>query len=159
MWFDARARLAEIEGRTPATLATPATKRADPAPRVAEVASVAGPPDPDLIHDLYEERAAIREFDGGQTRPEAEVAALAEVARVAGMSPEALRRLWAAHPDARAYLAHLTLHGPATVGAAGSALGWGATRAWLAEARLRAAGQIMMGPQGVAVPAKLEADP
>jgi hypothetical protein len=32
-----------------------------------------------------------------------------------------------------------------------SLMGWGATRAWLAEARLRAAGLIAMGPQGVAV--------
>lgn len=46
MWFDVRAKLAEIEGRPPATISTPATKQADPAPRVAEVASVATPPRP-----------------------------------------------------------------------------------------------------------------
>jgi len=103
--------------------------------------------------DADEERAAIREFDGAQTRAEAEAAALAEVARAAGMTPEALRGLWAAHPDARAYLVHLTRHGPQTYGAMASLMGWGATRAWLAEARLRAAGLIAMGPQGVAVPA------
>ena len=102
--------------------------------------------------DAFEERAAIREADGGQAREAAEAAALAEVAQAAGMAPEALQRLWAAHPDARAYLAHLTRHGPATVGAAGSALGWGATRAWQAEARLRAAGMVTMGPLGQAVP-------
>ena len=54
--------------------------------------------------------------------------------------------------DARAYLRHLLDNGPATVGAAGSALGWGATRAWQAEARLRAAGMVTMGPGGQAVP-------
>ena len=43
MWFDARAKLAEIEARPPATIATPATTQANPAPRVAEVASVATP--------------------------------------------------------------------------------------------------------------------
>jgi len=32
------------------------------------------------LFDLWEERAAIREFDGGQTRVEAERAAYAEVA-------------------------------------------------------------------------------
>ena len=102
--------------------------------------------------DAFEERAAIREADGGQAREVAEAGALAEVAQAAGMAPEALQRLWAAHPDARAYLAHLTQHGPATVGAVGSALGWGATRAWQAEARLRAAGLVTMGPLGRAVP-------
>jgi len=112
-----------------------------------------GSPDPDSNLDLYEERAAIREFDGGQARADAEAAALAKAARAAGMTPEALRGLWAAHPDARAYLAHLTRHGPQTYGAMASLMGWGATRAWLAEARLRAAGLIAMGPQGVAVPA------
>ncbi len=34
---------------------------------------------PEEIRDLYEERAAIREFDGGQTREEAEAGALAEM--------------------------------------------------------------------------------
>ena len=56
--------------------------------------------------------------------------------------------------DARAYLRHLLDNGPATVGAAGSALGWGATRAWQAEARLRAAGMATMGPLGRAVPVR-----
>jgi len=103
--------------------------------------------------DAFEERAAIREYDGGQARADAEAAAMAEVARAAGMSPEALRGLWAAHPDSRVYLAQLTRNGPQTYGAMASLMGWGATRAWLAEARLRAAGLITMGPQGVAVPA------
>ena len=56
--------------------------------------------------------------------------------------------------DARAYLRHLLDNGPATVGAVGSALGWGATRAWQAEARLRAAGLVAMGPLGRAHPVK-----
>lgn len=41
MWFDARAKLAEIQGRPVATPATPATNQA--APRVADVAGVAMP--------------------------------------------------------------------------------------------------------------------
>lgn len=107
-----------------------------------------------LALDSFEERAAIREHDGGQARAEAEAeaAALAEVATVAGMAPEALQALWAAHPDARAYLAMLTCDGPLTYGAAASLLGWGATRAWQAEARLRAARLVTMGRHGAAVP-------
>lgn len=106
MWLDVRAKLAEIEGRTPATIATPATKRAEPAPRVAEVASVATPP-------------------RVKSQP-------VPPARADGLEP-----------DAGAYLDRLRLHGPATYGAMGAALGWGMTRAWRAEAKLRAAGLVM----------------
>ena len=45
-------------------------------------------------------------------------------------------------PDAGAYLDRLHLHGPATYGAMASAMGWGATRAWRAEAKLRASGLV-----------------
>lgn len=60
------------------------------APGVADVADVATPrreitPD-DLARDLYEERAAIREFDGGQDRPEAERIAWIEARRAAGVT-------------------------------------------------------------------------
>jgi hypothetical protein len=55
--------------------------------------------------------------------------------------------------DAGAYLDFLRQHGPATCGAAASSLGWGATRAWQAEARRRAAGLVTVtGPLGRAVP-------
>jgi hypothetical protein len=54
-------------------------------------------------------------------------------------------------PDAGAYLDRLHLHGPATYGAMASAMGWGATRAWKAEAKLRAAGLVRMEPLGRAV--------
>ena len=115
MWLDVRAKLAEIEGRPPATIATPATKQADPAPRVADVASVATPP---------------------PAKPQP-----APPARADGLDP-----------DAGAYLDRLRLHGPATYGAMASTLGWGATRAWRAEAKLRAAGLVQMGELGRAVP-------
>jgi hypothetical protein len=39
-----------------------------------------------LALDLYEERAAIREFCGGQDRHEAEAAALIEARRAAGIA-------------------------------------------------------------------------
>lgn len=45
--------------------------------------------------------------------------------------------------DARTYLDRLRLHGPASYGAMATTLGWGATRAWRAEAKLRAAGLVM----------------
>ena len=52
------------------------------------------------------------------------------------------------HPDARALLDLLRREGPQTYGAAASRLGWGATRAWQAEARLRAAGLVRHGEHG-----------
>ncbi|WP_205123441.1 hypothetical protein [Marimonas lutisalis] len=48
-----------------------------------------------LARDHFEERAAIREFDGGQTRTEAERAALSEAAAAVGLAPETLQSLWA----------------------------------------------------------------
>ncbi|PJN93657.1 hypothetical protein CNY89_19275 [Amaricoccus sp. HAR-UPW-R2A-40] len=45
-----------------------------------------------------------------------------------------------ADPDA--LLTLLRERGPMTYGAAATALGWGATRAWQAEAALRAAGRV-----------------
>ncbi|WP_157792037.1 hypothetical protein [Pseudorhodobacter sp. MZDSW-24AT] len=55
-------------------------------------------------------------------------------------------------PDAGAYLDRLRLHGPATYGAMASAMGWGATRAWQAEAKLRAAGLVRLAQDGRAEP-------
>ena len=132
MWFDARAKLAEIEGRTPATIATPATMRADPAPRVAEVASVATP---------------LR------SKPAFHVAEVAEIATPPRpkSQPAPPARADGLEPDAGAYLDRLRVHGPATYGAMGAALGWGMTRAWRAEAKLRAAGLVVYR-EGRAVP-------
>ena len=41
----------------------------------------------DLAREIFEERAAIREYDGGQDRDEAECAALAEAMRATGITP------------------------------------------------------------------------
>jgi hypothetical protein len=54
------------------------------------------------------------------------------------------------HPDLAAYLAFLRSNGPCNYGAAAVALGWGATRAWQAEARLRATGRIAINDCGKA---------
>ena len=44
--------------------------------------------------------------------------------------------------DAKTLAAFLRENGPASYGAAGRALGWGATRAWRVEAELRAVGRF-----------------
>lgn len=104
------------------------------------------------ILSSYEERAAIREFDGGQVRAVAEAAALSEVARAAGISPGSLQRRWANHADARDYLGHLTQNGPATAPTVGAAMAWSLTRASQAEARLRAAGLVRSDTLGCVHP-------
>ena len=55
--------------------------------------------------------------------------------------------------DPDTYLAALTLHGNMTYGAAAVALGWGATRAWQAEAALVAEGRATLSREGRAAPA------
>lgn len=153
-----------------ATIATPATQSALVAdvadvalppepnpdilvPGVAEVTIVAGPcrSDPETAatrtgsDDLlvaFEERAAIRQFDGGQDRDLAEADALKEIAHRAGLATSHLQRRWADHPDAQHYLALLARKGPQTVEVAAAALGWTLARAWQAEARLRASGLL-----------------
>ena len=90
MWFDVQAALNKIEGGHAATSATSATndpKTTNNRPNVANVASVATlspaqnttPNTPgvslrreNLAVELFEERAAIAEFDGGLTRADAE---------------------------------------------------------------------------------------
>lgn len=99
MWFDVQAALAEIEGGDiPAPEARPPAipaKTAIPSARLAEIAEIAAPrpaksepvmtPE-ELARELYEERAAIREYDGGQDRAEAEAAAWQEAMRAAGIT-------------------------------------------------------------------------
>ena len=125
MWFDAHAKLAEIAGAPPATPATSATKQAAPHPRVASVAT------------RRNEQATPR---------------VAEVASVA-TPPKPKRepapvRADGLETDAGTFLDFLREHGPHSYGAVARALGWGATRAWRAEAELRAAGRIRHGENG-----------
>jgi hypothetical protein len=68
-----------------------------------------------------------------------------------GADPAPPARDDALDPDAGAYLDRLHLYGPATYGAMASAMGWGATRAWRAEATLRALGLVLMSDFGRAV--------
>lgn len=102
MWFDTQAKLAEIHGKPQPGPDLPDSAVEIPwndpdeippeelAPGVAEVAIVAAPlpemtPD-ELACDIFEERAAIREYDGGQDQAEAERDAWPEARRAAGIT-------------------------------------------------------------------------
>ncbi|MDO9525189.1 MAG: hypothetical protein Q7J57_06545, partial [Gemmobacter sp.] len=94
-----------------------------------------------------------------ETRPDAAVMPENEVLSVKSVlskggsrNPAPPARADGLDPDAGAYLDRLHLYGPATYCAMASALGWGATRAWQAEARLRAAGLVVIDKAGKAVP-------
>jgi hypothetical protein len=139
MWFDARAKLSEIAGEPPATSATTATT-APAAPPVSQLSQVSQPPE--------------------ALPPAFSVATVATVAtpRRSISRPTPPARADGLDPDAGAYLDRLRLHGPATYGAMASAMGWGATRAWQAEAKLRAAGLVRMGELGRAVPVAVKCD-
>ena len=67
-----------------------------------------------------------------------------------GLAPPPAQKLeiTSSAPDPETYLAFLHASGPQTYGAAATALGWGATRAWQAEAQLRAAGLVTYGAFG-----------
>ncbi len=105
MWFDVYGVLASLKAQhgrhPPAISATSATRTLLPARKLARVAEAAGVAAPlasrpanliSLALDACEERAAIREFDGGQPRPEAEQAALHETAVAYNIAPEVLTR-------------------------------------------------------------------
>lgn len=88
-------------------------------------------------------------------KPRARPPRVASVASVAtplrsNLEPVAPARADGLDPDAGAYLDRLRFHGPATYGAMASALNWGATRAWRAEARLRATGRVSIDKSGKA---------
>lgn len=108
------------------------------------------------LFDRYEERPAIRVNDGGQLSAEAEAAALAEAASVVGLTTNIHRKVWAEHPDAKAYLAYLSATGPTTCVDAACNLNWNRTRAWQAEARLRASGLVTLDIYGHAEVRKAE---
>lgn len=135
MWFDVRAKLAEIEGRPPATSATTATQA--PAARpVSQMSQVSQRPEAQKPAFRVASVASVATPPPAKSQP---------APRADGLDPDA---------DAGAYLDRLHLHGPATYGAMASAMGWGATRAWRAEAKLRALGLVTMGELGRAVPVK-----
>lgn len=80
------------------------------------------------------------------TKPRPALPSVAVVARVAASQARKPRE--SREADAMQLVEFLSRSGPSTYGAAGSALGWGATRAWQAEAYLRALGQIGYNARG-----------
>ncbi|WP_050522944.1 TubC N-terminal docking domain-related protein [Pseudorhodobacter wandonensis] len=99
------------------------------------------------------ERIRWRNSEGRMT-PEtvAQIAAAKpEVIDFLTRKPRPAPPLTGEQPDSETYLAFLRSNGPATYGAAAASLGWGATRAWQAEARLRATGQAAIDKSGKAV--------
>lgn len=111
MWFDPYAALSGRKhdggGQPPASSASsanPASRLTLESPRLAEIAGLAAPraSDPETLAvalDSFEERAAIREFEGRQAQADAERAALAETAAAFGVAPETWAR-YARHGEA-----------------------------------------------------------
>lgn len=124
MWFDVRRALAEIKAEA---------EGISPAATIATSATQQGE---------AQARVAIVASVAGQA---GRIPQLAEAqAPVASATPSSRA------PDPEAYARHLRDNGPSTYGAAAAELGWGATRAWQAEARLRAAGRIRFDHLGKA---------
>jgi hypothetical protein len=105
--------------------------------------------------DPHRKLAEIAAQPAKPAQPAPHVANVASVATPPRSKPQFAppARADGLEPDAGAYLDFLRLHGPHTYGAAASELGWGATRAWQAEAKLRAAGLVHYC-DGKAVPTK-----
>ena len=125
MWFDPHAALKQLGGGD--------VPPPDPVPRVAQVARVARP---DLSNPTEAQFSTPIKEEGCQLR-----GFLCAIKRA---RPTQLKPL----PDSDTYLAALHLHGSMTYGAAAVALGWGATRAWEAEAALVADGRATMTREG-----------
>lgn len=77
----------------------------------------------------------------------AEIAEVAEVpTQIPASKPDGGKNH--SHTDAALFLDFLTLNGTSTYGAVATALAWGVTRAWQAEAHLHAAGLIIVTDTG-----------
>jgi len=128
VWFDATAALAEIQaGEKPGFDHAPGANRANranPATQISTNSTISTPPALELQPDPETPQAPR------------------------GSNPE----ITPCASDAEAYLAVLLRDGPQTYGAMASILGWGGTRAWQTEARLRAAGLVRYGEFGKAQP-------
>ncbi|MEO1724771.1 MAG: hypothetical protein AAFR84_20535, partial [Pseudomonadota bacterium] len=145
--------------------ATPATSATEPqnCSRYSSCSRVAGLEISDPGHagpsgdisaellDIFEERAAIREFDGGESREQAEAAAAIEI----GMPPRDVPsgdEKPVDESDYEALLAALREHGPLTPGAAAQQMEWGATQACQAMATLKKQGRVNVDQLGQAAP-------
>ena len=115
----------------------------------------------------FDALAALADLDAGEKQqfappPPATIATAATntqvprtfVADVAVVAAPPLQKLKTtpSASDPETYLDYLRANGPATYGAAAVALGWGATRAWTADAQLTAAGLVRHDNLGKLVP-------
>ncbi len=128
-------RTAESAGPEGET-ACPAAARAEPSQRcwgnrLADLAAPFGPPS--HLREPLAGRSAVASLFPLSEKNDGRGAC----AEVPGLSD-----------DARLLIDHLAASGPASYGAAASSLGWGATRAWLAEAELRAEGRVLLNHLG-----------
>ncbi len=109
----------------------------------------------------FDARKALAELVGGDMPPATSTPAttatiatnsrpaLPRVAVVASVAaPQPQKSKADREADAGQLAELLSRSGPLTYGAAASALGWGATRAWQAEAFLRAAGRVHFDAMG-----------
>lgn len=126
MWFDPQTALKHLGG---GEMPPP-----EPAPHVAQVAPVARPHPP--------KSGASAGVLIAETNTRAGAREELPVYKKADPHAPSLP----SDPDT--YLAALTLRGPTTYGAAAVGLGWGATRAWQAEAGLVAEGRATMARDG-----------
>lgn len=119
----------------------------------------------------FDARKALADLVGGEMPPAtiapattATIAtnlrpAVPRVAVVASVAaPQAQKPKESREADAGQLADLLSRSGPLTYGAAASTLGWGATRAWRAEAHLRATGQVHFDALGRAALTHGEAD-
>ena len=129
MWFDVQAALAEIRGGKDSD--------SEPSPCATRATTATQPPE-------TPSRVAHVAHVARRTPPESESA-----------MPPSARPKGGLHPDAAALAEMLRHDGPMSYGAAATRLGWGVTRGWQAEARLRAAGLVRLDGLGRACLAAL----
>jgi hypothetical protein len=132
MWFDPYAKLAEIAGQSLAAVAAQAPQ----------------------AQAVSQKSRLSQRSEAPQAQAVSQKSRLSQRSEAPARNPRPPARADGLDPDAGAYLDRLRLHGPMTQGVAARAFCWGATRAWRAEATLRAAGAVTFDGCGRAVAAK-----
>jgi hypothetical protein len=132
MWFDPYAKLAEIAGQSLAAVAAQAPQ----------------------AQAVSQKSRLSQRSEAPQAQAVSQKSQVSQRSDAPARNPRPPARADVLNPDAGAYLDRLRLHGPMTQGVAARAFCWGATRAWRAEATLRAAGAVTFDGCGRAVAAK-----
>jgi hypothetical protein len=136
MWFDPYAKLAEIAGQSLAAVAAQAPQ----------------------AQAVSQKSRLSQRSEAPQAQAVSQKSQVSQRSDAPARNPRPPARADVLNPDAGAYLDRLRLHGPMTQGVAARAFCWGATRAWRAEATLRAAGAVTFDGCGRAVAAKQARD-